>query len=112
MDEDYVRKLRPALLKLIKKVTKAAEDATGNISEVLTLLHDVEVVVRCDIEDAEYLIEHLAMLTCDAYDGFKLGWVLLELFYQWAHLDCLRTGAEDEHYFLHTYILFIKSNIF
>ena len=25
----------------------------------------------------------------------------LSILYQWAHLDCLRTGAEDEHYFFH-----------
>ena len=66
MNEDNIR------LANLEDVAHAGKDTCGYVIEVLTLLHDVEVVVRSDIEDGEYLIEHLAMLTCDAYDGFEL----------------------------------------
>ena len=98
MDEHYIG------LADLEDVAHAGEDACGYVIEILTLLHDVEVVIGLDIEDAEYLVEHLAMLTGDAYDGFELFWVLLEFLYQWAHLDCLRSGAEDEHYCFHILI--------
>ena len=79
---------------LLEDVTKSGEDTCSYIGEVLTLLHDVEVVVRGDIEDLEYLIEHFAMLAGDAHDGLELIGTLLELLDQRAHLDGLRTGSE------------------
>ena len=80
---------------LLKYVTESGEDTCSDIGEVLTLLHDVEVVVRGYIEDLEYLIEHFAMLTGDAHDGLELIGTLLELLDQWAHLDGLWTGSEN-----------------
>ena len=95
MNEDYIRSA------LLKHITKTGEDACSYIGEVLTLLHDVEVVIRGDIKNAKHLVEHLTMLTCNAYYGLELLWSALEFFDQRTHFDCLWTGAEDEHYFFH-----------
>ena len=79
---------------LLEDVTESGEDTCCDIGEVLTLFHDVEVVVRGYIEDFENLVEHFSVLTGDAHDGLELIGTLLELLDQRAHLDGLRTGSE------------------
>ena len=66
MDKDNIRTT------LLKDVAKTDENTCSHIGEILSLLHYVEVVVGTDIENLKHLVEHFAMLTCDAYDGFKL----------------------------------------
>ena len=100
----YKYHIRTALL---EHITKSSEDTCSNIGEVLTLLHDVEVVVRLDIEDGEHLVEHFAMLTGDAHDGFELSISLLKFLHKRTHLNGLGTSAKNEHYFLHIGILYI-----
>lgn len=82
-------------------VAHADEHAGGDIVEVLTLLHDVEVVVGGDVEDGEHLVEHLAVLSGDADDGLERVGVFLELFDERCHLDGFRACPEDEHYLFH-----------
>ena len=101
MNEDYV------WATLHEDVTQTGEDACCDIGEVLTLLHDVEVVVRLDIEDGEHLVEHFAMLTGDAHDGFELSISLLKFLHKRTHLNGLGTSAKNEHYFLHIGIFYI-----
>lgn len=71
-----------------------------HVEQSLARLHDRQVVVGCHVEDAQHLVEHLAVLAGHGHDGLELIHPRLELVNKRAHLDCLRTGAEDEHYFL------------
>lgn len=58
-------------------------------------------MVGSHVEDAQHLVEHLAMLARHGHDCLKLIRSRLELVDERAHLDRLRAGAEDEHYFFH-----------
>ena len=51
--------------RLAKHVAHTGEHTRRNVVEVLTLLHDVKVVVGGNVEDAQHLVEHLAMLPSD-----------------------------------------------
>ena len=82
-------------LALLEDITHAIKYANSHICKVLSLLHDVQVNIWLDIEDFQHLVEHFTMLTCYAYDGFKLFCVFLELLHQRAHLDGFWTSAED-----------------
>ena len=63
----------------LENISKSNKNSCCNIREILTLFHDVEVVVRFHIKDLEHLIEHFTMLACDAYDCFKFIRTFLEL---------------------------------
>ena len=72
-----------------------------NVEQRLARLHDRQVVVGRHVEDAQHLVEHLAVLAGHGHDGLELIPARLQLVDERAHLDCLRAGAEDEHDFLH-----------
>ena len=72
-----------------------------HVEQRLARLHDRQVVVGSHTEDAQHLVEHLAVLARHGHDGLKLLLARLQLIDEWAHLDCLRAGAEDEHDFFH-----------
>lgn len=72
-----------------------------NVEQRLARLHDGEVVVGSNAENAQHLVEHLAVLARHGHDGLKLLLARLQLVDERAHLDCLRAGAEDEHDFFH-----------
>lgn len=71
-----------------------------HVEQRLARLHDRQVVVGSHAEDAQHLVEHLAVLAGHCHDGLELIPARLQLVYERAHLDCLRAGAEDEHYLL------------
>ena len=71
-----------------------------HVEQRLARLHDRQVVVGSHIEDAQNLVQHLAVLAGRSHDGLELIRTRLELVDERAHLDCLRAGAEDEHYLL------------
>lgn len=77
------------------------QHVTRHVEQRLARLHDRQVVVGSHVEDAQHLVEHLAVLAGHGHDGLKLIRTRLELVDERAHLDCLRAGAEDEHYFFH-----------
>lgn len=77
------------------------QHVTRHVEQRLARLHDRQVVVWGHAEDAQNLVEHLAVLAGHGHDGLKLIRTRLELVDERAHLDCLRAGAEDEHYFFH-----------
>ena len=85
----------------LEHVAHTGEHAGGDIVEVLPLLHDVQVVIRLHIEDPEHLVQHLTVLSRYAHDCLEILRILLELLHQRAHLDALRAGSENEHYFFH-----------
>lgn len=78
-----------------------------HVEQRLARLHDRQVVVGSNVEDAQHLVEHLAVLARHGHDGLELIRTRLELVDKRAHLDCLRAGAEDEHDFFH-YQSFLK----
>lgn len=57
-------------------------------------------MVGSHVEDAQHLIEHLAVLAGHGHDGLELIRASLKLVDERAHLDGLRAGAEDEHYLI------------
>ena len=76
-----------------------------HVEQRLARLHDRQVVVGSHTEDAQHLVEHLAVLARHGHDGLELIRARLQLVDERAHLDCLRAGAEDEHDFFHPYFL-------
>lgn len=74
-----------------------------HVEQRLSRLHDREVVVGSHTEDAQHLVEHLAVLARHGHDGLELILARLQLVDERAHLDCLRAGTEDEHYLLFTH---------
>ncbi len=57
----------------LKHITHTIKDSGSDVSDILPLLHDIEVVIGAfAFEDSEHLVEHLPVLTSDAYNGFKL----------------------------------------
>ena len=82
-------------------IAHACKYPRRNIIEVLSLFHDVQVVVGYDSENGEYLIEHLPVLPRYAYDRSESFAVLLKLFHQRGHLYRFRTCPENKHDFFH-----------
>ena len=76
-----------------------------HVEQRLARLHDRQVVVGRHAEDAQHLVEHLAVLAGHGDDGLELIRTSLQLVDERAHLNCLRAGAEDEHDFFHYYFL-------
>ena len=72
-----------------------------NVEQRLARLHDRQVVVGSHTEDAQHLVEHLAVLAGHGHDGLELLLARLQLVDERAHLDCLRAGAEYEHDYFH-----------
>lgn len=71
-----------------------------HVEQRLARLHDRQVMVGSHVEDAQHLVEHLAVLAGHGHDSLELIRARLQLIYERAHLDGLRSGAEDEHYLL------------
>lgn len=72
-----------------------------NVEQSLSRLHDRKVVVGRHTEDAQHLVEHLAVLPGHGDDSLELIRARLQLVDERAHLDCLRASAENEHNFFH-----------
>ena len=72
-----------------------------DVEQRLARLHDRQVVVGRNVEDAQHLVEHLTVLAGHGDDSLELIPARLQLVDERAHLDGLRAGAEDEHHFLH-----------
>lgn len=69
-----------------------------HVEQRLTGFHNRQVVVGRHAKNAKDLVQHLAVLTGYGYDGLEFIRARLQLVGEWTHLDCLRAGAEDEHY--------------
>ena len=76
------------------------QHVTRHVEQRLARLHDGQVVVGSHIEDAQHLVEHLAVLARHGHNSLELFRARLKLVDERAHLDGLRAGAEDEHYLL------------
>ena len=72
----------------------------GDVEEGLLLLHNGQVIVRNHMKALQHLIQHLPVLTGNAYQRFH-GTSAFQFFDQRAHFDSLRSGAKHQHYFFH-----------
>lgn len=93
MDKDDVGPL------VLEDGPELEQNVARHVEQRLARLHDRQVVVGCHVEDAQHLVEHLAVLAGHGDDGLELISARLQLVDERAHLDSLRAGAEDEHYF-------------
>ena len=94
VDQDHVGPLA------LEDRLELEQHVTRDVEERLARLHDSQVVVGSHTEDAQHLVEHLAVLARHGHDGLELISTRLQLVDERAHLDCLRACAEDEHYLL------------
>ena len=76
-------------LALLEDIAHTSEYTGRDIVEVLSLLHDVQVVIGLHIKDGEHLVQHLTVLTGNTHYSLKLCRVLLELLHQRAHFNSL-----------------------
>lgn len=95
VDQDHVGPLA------LEDGLELQQHVARHVEQRLAGLHDRQVVVRRYVEDAQHLVEHLAVLAGHGHDGLELIPARLQLVDERAHLDCLRAGAEDEHDFFH-----------
>lgn len=96
---------------LFEHITKTGEDTCSHISKILTLLHDVEVVVGCNFEDFEYLVKHFSMLSRNADYDFEFLWMLLEFLDKRTHFYGLRSRSENKHYLFHFFIFMVRNGL-
>lgn len=94
MDQDHIGFL------ILEDGLELQQHVARHVEQRLAGLHDRQVVVGSHAEDAQHLVEHLAVLARHGHDGLELILARLQLVDERAHLDCLRAGTEDEHYFL------------
>ena len=95
VDQDHVGPL------VLEDGLELEQNVARHIEQRLARLHDRQVMVGSHVEGAQDLVEHLAVLAGHGHDGLELIRARLQLVDERAHLDCLRAGAEDEHYLLH-----------
>lgn len=95
VDQDDVGSL------VLENRSELEQHVARHVEQRLARLHDRQVVVGSNTEDAQHLVEHLAVLTRHGHDGLELLLARLQLVDERAHLDCLRARAEDEHDFFH-----------
>ena len=94
MDQDDVGPL------VLEDRLELEQHVARHVEQRLARLHNGQVVVGSHVEDAQHLVEHLAVLARRGHDGLELILSRLQLVGERAHLDGLRAGAEDEHYLL------------
>ncbi len=86
---------------LVEHVAHARQHAGSHVVEILSLPHNVQIVVGLDSEQPQHLIEHLAVLSADADDRPEKVRMPSELPYQRGHFDRLGTSPENQHHLFH-----------
>ncbi|MNP44981.1 hypothetical protein D3C76_1388690 [compost metagenome] len=76
-----------------KYMFQALKNGSGDIRQILAGLHGVEIKFRLYTEQAEYLIEHFAVLACNAYLGLE-PIICRQCQDKWGHFDGFRTSAK------------------
>ena len=96
---------------LFQNISHADQNPSCNVIKILTLLHDVEVVVGCNFEDFEYLVKHFSMLSRNADYDFEFLWMLLEFLDKRTHFYGLRSRSENKHYLFHFFIFMVRNGL-
>lgn len=94
VDQDHVGRL------VLEDGLELEQHVARHVEQRLARSHDRKVVVGRHVEDAQDLVQHLAVLAGHGDYGLELVSARLQLVDERAHLDGLRAGAEDEHYLL------------
>src|SRR5262249_21614364 len=83
----------------IERLANSDEDTSTELVQRLIFFHQVKIDVRRDLHELEDLIQHLAMLSCDAHGHLHriLG---LQLFHNRKKLNGLRPRSEQNKYAL------------
>lgn len=85
-----------------KDLLQALQDITGYVGNVLARLHDIQVVIRLDCKQFQYLIEHLPVL-CGYTDAVvEQFWVFGESFTTGAILMASGRVPKTERIFFFT----------
>lgn len=72
-----------------------------DVEQRLARLHDRQVVVGRNVEDAQHLVEHLAVLASNGHDSLELCITCFQLINERTHLNGLWTRPKNEHYLFH-----------
>ena len=72
-----------------------------HVKQRLARLHNRQVVVGRHAEDAQHLVEHLAVLASHGHDSLELSFSCFQLINKRTHLNGLWTRPKDEHYLFH-----------
>ena len=85
-------------LLLLQDLVQAHHGLGGNVKEGLSCGHDIQIVVRFDLEEVQHLVKHIPVLGRHRHHGGDFLRVLLKLQHDGCHLDGLRAGAEYSHH--------------
>ena len=84
---------------LLEYFVDAHHRSCRDVKEGLPRRHDIEVIIRHDVEKMQYLIQHLAMLRRDQRFRFDFVRMLHELHDDGRHLDRFGARAKNRHHF-------------
>ena len=93
MDQDQIR------LCLFQDFLQTHQGTAGHIIQSLACGHDVQIIIRFDLEQIQHLIQHFPVLGRHRNDGFQHIRILFHFQYQRAHLNGFRPGTENRHDF-------------
>ncbi|MNT97272.1 hypothetical protein D3C72_2395590 [compost metagenome] len=69
-------------------------NSRADVRQILARLHDVQIEIWLDGKQVKHLVEHLAVLACNA-DLCIEAIVRRKCKNQWSHLDSFGAGAKD-----------------
>ena len=90
-------------LYLLQHITHTDEHTCCYIIKVLSLLHDIQIIIRLDVEYLQYLVKHFTVLTGHTNNSLKFTGFFLKRLHQRSHFYSFGTSTEDQHYLLHLY---------
>ena len=76
---------------------QAHQRAGSNIIQGLTCRHNIQIIIRRNTKQIQYLIKHLAMLCGNCHNRLNIFGIFTHCQHQRAHFDSLRTSAENCH---------------
>ena len=95
VDQDHVRLL------VLEDGLELEKHVARHVEQRLSRLHNRQVVVGSHVEDAQHLVEHLAVLASNGHDSLVLCITCFQLINERTHLNGLWTRPKNEHYLFH-----------
>ena len=89
---------------LVYNVIKTGERICCNGQKRLSVFHNIQIVIGCDVENFKHLVEHLSVLCCNRNDRLNI-FVFFKLLYKRSHFYSLGTCPENRHNFNHFFLL-------
>ena len=100
MNQYYIR------MNFFQDITHTQQYSGSNVVQILSLLHDIQVIIRLDIENMENLVKHFTVLSGYANQCFKLMRSFLELFHQRGHFYSFWTCSKNQKNSFHISIIY------